>query len=569
MTRMIPPHFNPDNKSPGEREVFERLRDDPATEGWIALHSLHLAKHPKQIQGEADFVVIVPGQGVLVIEVKAHKRVSRMDNGDWHLGGTKGESPFEQADQAMHAIKDKASSIGGIPFVFAVLFTHCRFEMPNPTEWHTWQSVDTVAFHRRPISQLILGILKSHRTHLAHTASSRVWFDPGSVEPTVATCERLIKLLRPSFDFSEPPKIRRYRRHDEVERFTQEQYQLLDMISENQRCIIKGAAGTGKTFIALEAAQRYAAEGSRVLLCCFNKLLGKWLKEMTSGNPGITAGHFHRYMSGLVPGKHFRESSNNTNFFEEELPELALAQLLDEPDPPFNILIIDEAQDLMLDPYLDVFDSALRGGLGSGQWMFFGDFTNQAIYDSGGNGLEELQKRDPSSAIFTLKKNCRNVPEIAQYVEISANLEPGYAGYLRPETERHTEHEQWKYSEDQQQLLAKHLSRLLAEGYSPDEIVVLSPRHDASAADLLRKDPHWAQRLAPFDRASTSSVSYGTVHAFKGLDAPAVIVTGVEGITTPKDEALFYIAASRARDDLTVLAHESTRHDFRRIVFGD
>lgn len=64
MARMIPPSFDPAvTPSPGEREVFQRLRDDPGTEGWTVLHSLGIALHPRQIQGEADFVIIVPGKG--------------------------------------------------------------------------------------------------------------------------------------------------------------------------------------------------------------------------------------------------------------------------------------------------------------------------------------------------------------------------------------------------------------------------------------------------------------------------------------------------------------------------
>ena len=47
----------------------------------------------------------------------------------------------------------------------------------------------------------------------------------------------------------------------------------------------------------------------------------------------------------------------------------------------------------MLDSYLDVLDMAVRGGLGSGEWLYFGDFTNQAIYDSGHAGIVLLNDR--------------------------------------------------------------------------------------------------------------------------------------------------------------------------------
>ena len=71
MARMIPSQLPTDCKSPGERSLFPRFKNDPDTAGWIVLHSLGVAKHPKRIEGELDFVVIVPGAGILCLEVKA------------------------------------------------------------------------------------------------------------------------------------------------------------------------------------------------------------------------------------------------------------------------------------------------------------------------------------------------------------------------------------------------------------------------------------------------------------------------------------------------------------------
>ncbi|MFH9067941.1 nuclease-related domain-containing DEAD/DEAH box helicase [Streptomyces alboflavus] len=565
---MIPAHFDPEGTSPGEREVFERLRDDPATNNWVAFHSLHIAQHVSQLKGEADFVVFVPGQGVLVIEVKSHTHVSRTHD-DWLLGGKKKKSPFTQAEEAMHSIKRKVTGIRGVPFTYAVYFTHARFSVPDAPEWQTWQAIDTVAFHRRSISQLVLSSLKNNRKLHTDAPSTDAWFDPNGAEPTPDTIARLVSTLRPVFDFCEPPKIRRQRRHEEVSHFTAEQYALIDTISDNPRCIVKGAAGTGKTFVAVEAARRYAAEGKRVLLCCFNKLLGEWLVEATQDMPDVTASHLHSYMRKTVKGPLDKGASDDQEYFTEILPERALTHILDEPMAPYDLLVIDEAQDLMLDSYLDVLDASLRGGLGSGSWLFFGDFTNQAIYNSGHHGLGVLTSRAPHAAYFKLSKNCRNTPDIAQYVEISSNLEPGYNGYLRPRGERRIQHEYWSTEADQLELLAQHLIRLKSEGYAPTEIAVISPHSDRSAAAALTKQPRWSRKLAPFREAGTSSIPYGTIHSFKGLDAPAVIVTDFASIGTRHDEALFYIASSRARDDLSVLTHESTRHDFQRIVLGD
>ncbi|WP_328981867.1 nuclease-related domain-containing DEAD/DEAH box helicase [Streptomyces mirabilis] len=574
MTRMIPPSFDPESTSPGEREVFERLRDDPATEGWIALHSLGIARHPRQIQGEADFVVIVPGSGIVCLEVKSHLHVVRLADGHWKLGSQQPEArgPFKQADEAKHAIaaqlRKANPQLPSLPVTSAVCFTHARFQVPNPTEWHSWQAIDTVAFRRNPISALLRGVLKSHREHLAGTPSARAWFSPSHIEPTPATCTRIVDVLRPAFEFVEPPKIRRYRRQEEVERFTRQQYQLLDMIAENSRCIVKGAAGTGKTFVALEAARRLAADGSRVLLCCYNNLLGQWLKEETADDSLITAGTLHSYMGKLAPKAREQHRKEDGDFFTEVLPERALGTLL-EGHPPFDALVVDEAQDLMLDAYLDVLDMSVRGGLGSGEWLYFGDFTNQAIYDSGHAGIGLLKDRTGTgSASFTLTTNCRNVPSISQYVEETSHLDPGYSDTLRAENDREAVREWWSTPAEQEQHLVKHLARLHADGFAPDEIVVLSVRGKGSAAELCT-DPRWSRQLTPFAKPQSGSIAYGTVHAFKGLDASAVIVTDIEEIKDARSEALFYVASSRARDDLTIIARDTARSDFRRLVLGE
>jgi hypothetical protein len=577
MTRMIPPFYDPGSTPPGEREVFERLRDDPATADWIALHSLGVANHPRQIQGEVDFVILVPGVGVVCLEVKSHLSVNRLLDGTWRLGSHRPEvrGPFVQSDEAKFAVESllrKASPrLPSLPVISAVCFTHARFQVSNPTEWHIWQSVDTVAFHRHPISSLVLGILKSYRKHLANTPSTRGWFSSDDAEPAAATCARIVDILRPSFEFSEPPKIRRHRREEEAQRFTQQQYHVLDLIAENPRCTIKGPAGTGKTFLALEAARRLAANGSRVLFCCYNKLLGGWVKEETADEELITAGTLHSYMGRLSQASSRQRvvGTDDRSWYTHGLPEIALEVLLSDDRPRFDALVVDEAQDLMREAYLDVLDASLSGGLGSGRWLQFGDFTNQAIYYCDGEGIDLLHQRTSSAPTsLTMSVNCRNVPAISQYVEETARLKPGYSSTLRAENNRETWRDWWQTPHEQQQLLAKHLDRLQKDGFAADEVVVLSPRGGTSAAATCTH-PRWRSQLAPLDQLRKGCIGYGTAHAFKGLDAAAVVVTDIESVSDETDEALLYIATSRARDDLTVLARHTARVDFRRLLLGE
>lgn len=93
------------------------------------LHSVPIARHERQAEGEADFVVIIPNIGVLVVEVKSHTYVSYAD-GLWRLGNdapTK-RSPVSQATNNMYSIKSfleaRTDLLEFVPVWRAVWFTN-------------------------------------------------------------------------------------------------------------------------------------------------------------------------------------------------------------------------------------------------------------------------------------------------------------------------------------------------------------------------------------------------------------------------------------------------------------
>ena len=92
------PALNLDTEVPGEIEFFKRLKNDPATKNWWVLHSYFLSQHISQSQGEIDFVVFIPNRGVIVVEVKSHKKI-QVRNGDFYYGvqNALGKNPFKQS----------------------------------------------------------------------------------------------------------------------------------------------------------------------------------------------------------------------------------------------------------------------------------------------------------------------------------------------------------------------------------------------------------------------------------------------------------------------------------------
>ena len=68
MARMVPNTPLAEIPYDGERDVFRYLRDSPDTNDWVVLHSLHIASHVNQVEGEADFVAIIPSEGPAAME---------------------------------------------------------------------------------------------------------------------------------------------------------------------------------------------------------------------------------------------------------------------------------------------------------------------------------------------------------------------------------------------------------------------------------------------------------------------------------------------------------------------
>ncbi len=582
MARMIPPAPYPDCQSDGELDLFARLRDEPGTENWTVLHSLCIAEHRRQQMGEADFIAIAPGLGVLIIEVKGCHSV-RFDRGDWYYGlepTPDRRGPFRQASAAMWSVRDwllnHRPDLSTVPFWSAVVFPFCPVPVTSP-EWHSWQIVDSRTYRQKPIGQHIVHVLRKARELLLSKRTA--WLDARNQEPTAKQSESIAALLRPRYEFYESPRSRARRLDEELKRFTDAQCSVLDQLEDEARLLVRGPAGTGKTLLAIEAARRAAAspvDGSatssrRVLLVCFNNLLGAWLKEQTEPlRPAVTAGTLHRYMMDVCGIARAPDSADRA-FWRELLPAQTRDVLRANSGGPhvFDYLVIDEVQDLLHGPYLDVLDLSLRGGLAAGQWRAFGDLERQAIFESTPSvvdaGVQRLRSYGPSAS---LRENCRNPPRIAELAHLLGGLTPRYRRVLRPDDGR--EHELLFYADDTEQCrrLVDALSNLVADGIGEGDIVVLSPRSEERCVAALITDPPWRSRLQPLSRLRSNGIRYGTIHAFKGLEARAVVLTDVESLSNASSLALFYVGVTRTQGRLIILAQEAVRAEMLKILMG-
>ncbi len=569
MARMIPPEIYADCRSRGERELFQRLRDSPDTRDWTVLHSLDIANHVKRVSGEIDFVCIVPGKGVLCVEVKACKTVNRRE-GKWFYGAQdmSGDvrGPFKQAAEAMQSLRSRITArrpdFSRIVFWSCVVFTDCRFNSQSE-EWHPWQVVDTSLFISRPIGATLERVLDSARAHLA-TCQTATWFYSGSPEPYKEQADSLANLLRPDFEFYESPKAQATLRAEELKRYTDEQLTALDAMEANDRVAFVGPPGTGKTLLAIEAARRAASSGRRVMFLCYNNSLGRWLERETENlRPQVQTSTLHKQMLA-ASGMSKADVEDRAEFWSDYLPAKAIDSLLSDQGEHhvYDEIILDEGQDILRANYLDFLDLSLKGGLAAGRWRFFGDFEKQNVYDAANMSLEEaIMTRVGQAPTFSLRVNCRNTPRVAELVHLLGGLTPGYSRILRPDDGSEPKLLYYNDHEEQQTLLVRQLEELEKSGFAGSDIVVLSTRAGtSSAASQVRVSP-WRERLRPLPSSNMGQIGYSSIHSFKGLEAGAIIVTDVENITGASATALFYIAVTRALHRLTLLIHESTKNE--------
>ncbi|RKS05904.1 UvrD-like helicase family protein [Nocardiopsis sp. Huas11] len=565
MARMIPPVPHPDSP-PGEKRLFDRLREDPGTEGWTVLHSLDIAKHQRQVAGEADFVVIAPELGVLCLEVKSHRRVRRDGEGLWHLGSDAPtqRSPFGQAKGQMYSILEflhrKGMDLRDVPLGWAVWFTSANASVLGTNlEWHDWQLLDRADL-RPPVSTTLAEVMRHNRDHLAEKTSR---FAASATGPDTAQCRRIAQELRPTFEAGVLPADIREARDTERVRFLDEQLEALDVMEDQRRVLFTGAAGTGKTFLAVEAARRATGKGLKVRVLCFNNALAGWMADTLGDSPEVSVSTLHSLMLE-VTGAHAPPSPGR-QWWEEELPELAANILLENGGWECDLLIVDEAQDLCAhESYLDLLDLLVPGGLAGGNWLMFGDFDQQAIYGSE-DGRVLLDQRSPQHHQHRLYRNCRNTPRIGHMAMKACGLEGLYAGFRRPDDE--IDVTVLAYSDDREQEghLISALKELRENHYPAEQIVVLSPRKDGMV--MRMRDSATSGRIAPYGRHGKRT-SYSTVHAFKGLDAPAVVITDIDSADSDRYRFLLYIGMSRAADRLVVLAHKKAVGDMLQAMTG-
>lgn len=558
MSRMRP-NFVDDGSPPGERNIFHRLQ--AIQDNWTVIHSLDVAPSNNNKRTEIDFLVIIPDLGLLCIEVKSHEGIT-FDGERWHPPTIK-RSPFAQAENAKHALIRRFRTIRQVPdgsrLPFPIekvcIFTHSPFDVTdlvgiNPSELidarqlnrlQTWESF------RDKLRSCMISALRNDGINPPRTPLT-----DGEVNGILQQCLPIQKRKAGSREELQAAE------RNLLDTLREQQRPVLRLAELNRRLLVTGPAGTGKTLIAIELAKRFAEQGARVGLLCFNQLLGRWLEGQLQDHPGVIAGSAIRTLASMAGVVVDGARTNDQAYWDNDLPE-AILDRMTSPDfveeCVFDVLLVDEAQDLLPRAMLwDCLMQSVSGGEAEGRYIVHGDFNHQAI--GGGQALAERVGAFKGRVVPThweLRENCRNLSLIGKTAEYLLGVERSvYDGYLRiNEDPRLRRYLPYTNLEQQAQLVVAEIEALRAEGFAPEDIILLS--FCAADRSIGRRLEQQGLPFCAIGNDQRGLVRYTTINAYKGMERKVVIITDVDDLQTLQHERpRLFVGATRATERLRI-----------------
>ena len=556
MIEMIPDLLSPEIKSQAEKNLFHEFRNCDTDDHYIILHSLGLSEHVNNIFGEVDFVVICP-QGVLCVEVKGgevscHKGVWSFTN-RYGKKTEKPEGPFQQVQGNMQSLRGhllkrlgKWDPLVSCQYASCVIMPECDFE------YEGIEIIPEILFDKRHYHNLTETVDYSFSYWRNKLRAQHGFEGDGLSEEEM---KRLANLLRGDFHFVPSMKDTIDVTAKALCALTDEQYDVLESLEDNERALVSGVAGAGKTLLAMEQARRVYWSGREVLFVCFNRSISSYVQyQFEKDGLEIKACTLHSLL-GEAPGDQYPP-----DYFERVLPEQFLKQPVVKE---YDYLIIDEGQDLFREAYIPCLGRLVKGGLTDGNWLVFFD-QNQNLYNSNDQFDSCLGKlKRCGAASFKLTINCRNTKQIAD----ANTLTTGITNIGRPKVNGlSVQYIPYNGKTDEHQILEKLLLELKNDGVCGGDLIILSRYSLSNPANCLHDNPvsksvGILKSSGQMWRAKKSEVRFSTISAFKGLESKAVVLIDVDSFSEQTVRLLNYVAISRASALLYILYDSSKEQE--------
>ncbi len=538
----ITPTDTPRLANRAERRVYQALVDQLQPNDLVVAGQRvtdHLKDH------EVDFVVAIEGAGIVCLEVKGGEV--------WHDGhgwrqkrGGRDHSiePVRQAREACYALrdyieKDPRWSQGRLRWDHVVVLPNT--ELPDDfalSDCPRWKVID-----RNDLPTMVAKL----RDVLVRQELDRPLLNQRGIDQiTTALSGRGL----PQRDVV----ARALANEDAADALTEHQGVILDAIRLLNRIEVRGGAGSGKTFLAMEQARRLAQRGQRVALVCYSHGLASYLERVTATWPRrqqpAYVGEFHalgvQWGAPQGPDESLR-TEETVQFWEHDLPrQMAELAMELEPGHRFDSIVVDEAQDFA-DSWWEPMLIALRDPDEGGLYVFTDE--GQRVFNRYGSPPVPLVP-------LILDHNLRNTRQIANAFQPLVDHPMRFLGGEGPAVSfvACSRDDALSVGDDQ-------IEALLEEGWRPEDLALLTTGGRHPEQTERQKEGHKAYWDTFWD---ADQVFYGHVLGFKGLERRAVVLVVNEASQFDRSRERLYVGLSRARDQLVVCGDP----DFIREVGG-
>jgi AAA domain/Nuclease-related domain len=506
-------------RHPAEFEVYQALvsglRDD-----WIVIPSLEMRLEGSFADRELDILLMHRTDGLVLVEVKSFPMVVEGGRFFYKDGERLDRDPLAQMSaqrQSLTALLEdldkhvysKIRTVLASPETIAVrgqLPTHLR----NEQLWGADQLADADEAMWRLISS----------DHFTQSLEDQFF-------------EKCLQRLAPSAEFDISPSGLRAVARARMEQRLEAETKVLESLDANQRVMVTGGAGSGKTRLATAWARRAFGRGERVLFTCFNDPLGEVLRERLSAFEEIVVSPFLRYFVEApgLPRAPLQGEDEDATAYWTRVEQWAMEHF-NEITESFDTIVIDEAQDFS--PIRMTMLEQLLDPDGPKRLLVVGDPV-QSIRRTGFRPVTE----QGGWVRAELTNNNRNAPAIATF------LRRNLGGAPSPNDEPFGSEVLVVEANGDEQIVKAVQSALEDRPDDPTWVLTTS----ANTRDLLR----WRLGLVSWERRAEAPICE-TVYRIKGLETERVILVGHPAETEPRTKQLLNAGASRALDSLVIVA---------------
>jgi len=503
----------------GENRVYTLLGNISMDDAF-AVYSVNLPEHEYKRWGEADFVIVMRS-GLILLEIKGGLVTVREK--EWRYENARGqaiistEGPARQTVSAAIALEKMLTAHIGrkIRCRWGVAFPLCRFRQQHPELPHT----------------RLADVSVCHDIRLFETWLHSIPYDNyprNEYHLRAHETEQIRDILVPTMNAVSSLGIASRAIRKKAVQLTEQQYMILDSLSENPRMTVMGGAGTGKTELAVLCARAEKAAGHK---------------------PAIVTGP-----GALHEAVKFQMARFGIEVVENTLPA------------GIDTLIVDEGQDYLQPELMKSLFARLPGGIDKGRWRWFMDphlqFMNRKPDTS------SIRRLLASSLTVTLRRNVRSTKEIVSVIRTFLDADVGISqidgfGIKVEFVLAHT-------VDSAIEKCGSTIIQCIEDGILPGEIAVLGGKgiNGPVCQGLMNTMPEIFSPLpsrpdlAPMKH---SIISY--IGAFRGLEARIILLVDLDCLSGDiLGKSLLYIGMSRATTSLYLIIDPTSRDYLKRLI---